>query len=199
VSGYIGGDIVAGLLAADLPRAGEISLLIDIGTNGEIVLASDKGLFACSCAAGPALEGMNISSGMRAAEGAIDKVRIGERLEIGTIGDNPATGICGSGIIDAVAELVRVGAIESSGRFVKLSGEENPEPWHACLKREGGSRFVLAKTETGGEIAITQRDVRQVQFAKGAILSGLLALTDQLGIELSAVDKIYIVRKRLRD
>lgn len=192
VSGYIGGDIVAGILAAGLPKRGETSLLIDIGTNGEIVLAGEQGLYACSCAAGPALEGMNISCGMRAAPGAIDTVDIGKTVAVGTIGDRPAVGICGSGIIDAVAELVKVGAIEASGRFRKLSGQESPEPWHPCLHREGGSRFILAETECGGELAVTQKDIRQVQLAKGAILSGLLALTAQLGIELSTVDRVYV-------
>ena len=191
VSGYIGADIVAGLLAAEMDQSAGIALLIDIGTNGEIVLGSSQGLHACSCAAGPALEGMNIGCGMRAAEGAIERVLIDGELTLGTIGDAPAVGICGSGIIDAVAELVKVGAIGRSGRLLRLNGKEAPLPWHARLRSDGSSRFVLS--ETGGvEIAVSQKDVRQVQLAKGAILSGMLSLTAQLGIGLEEIERVYI-------
>lgn len=190
VSGYIGGDICAGLLASKLADAERPALLIDIGTNGEIVLGSRAGLHACSCAAGPALEGMNVSCGMRAAEGAIERVEIDGDVQIATIGGAWPVGICGSGIIDAVAEMARVGAILPSGRFASPSGE--PLPWHGRLRREGGSRFVLAEDREGREIAVTQRDVRQVQLAKGAILSGILALTDRLGVSLADLDRVYI-------
>lgn len=192
VSGYIGADIVAGLIASEIDRSDQVSLLIDIGTNGEIVLGSSKGLHACSCAAGPALEGMNIGSGMRAAEGAIEKVQIDEDVSLGTIGDRPAVGICGSGIIDVVAELVKVGAVGRSGRFVRLAGDEATVPWHLRLKREGtAARFVLSQGE-GREIEVTQKDIRQVQLAKGAILSGILSLTAQLGIGLADIDRVCI-------
>lgn len=191
VSGYIGADIVAGLVASELDSSEQIALLIDIGTNGEIVLGSAQGLHACSCAAGPALEGMNIGSGMRAAEGAIEQVHIDGTVAIRTIGDKPAVGICGSGIIDAVAELVKVGAVGRSGRFVRLTGCEAPLPWHSRLKREGSGRFVLSDRGTA-EIAVSQKDIRQVQLAKGAILSGILSLTAQLGIRLADIDTVYI-------
>jgi uncharacterized 2Fe-2S/4Fe-4S cluster protein (DUF4445 family) len=191
VSGYIGADIVAGLLASEIDRSEQIALLIDIGTNGEIVLGSTQGLYACSCAAGPALEGMNIGSGMRAAEGAIEQVHIDGTVAIRTIGDKPAVGICGSGIIDAVAELVKVGALGRSGRFVRLTGDETPLPWHSRLKREGTGRFVLSDGG-GAEIAVSQKDIRQVQLAKGAILSGILSLTAQLGISLPDIERVYI-------
>ena len=191
VSGYIGADIVAGLLAAEMEQSARIALLIDIGTNGEIVLGSSMGLHACSCAAGPALEGMNIGCGMRAAEGAIEQVRIDGELTVRTIGDAAAAGICGSGIIDAVAELVKAGAVAESGRFVRLTGNELPLPWHSRLRSEGSGRFVLS--ESGGlEIAVSQKDIRQVQLAKGAILSGMLSLTAQLGIRLADIERIYI-------
>lgn len=191
VSGYIGADIVAGLLASDLARSEKVALLIDIGTNGEIVLGSAKGLYACSCAAGPAMEGMNIGCGMRAAEGAIEQVHIDETVAVRTIGDRPAVGICGSGIIDAVAELLKVGALGRSGRFIRLTGGEKPSPWHARLRPEGGGRFVLCEGE-GGEIAVSQKDIRQVQLAKGAILSGILSLTARLGIQMEEIDRVYI-------
>ncbi len=176
VSSYIGADIVAGLITAELDKKDERALFIDIGTNGEIVFGSKEGLFACSCAAGPALEGMNIACGMRAADGAIEKVFIDEDVSIETIGGRPAVGICGSGIIDAVAELVKVGAVAKSGRF-----------------GNGSSRFVLSSAgKKNGEISITQKDIRQVQLAKGAILSGILSLTGQLGIGLSDIKRVYV-------
>jgi uncharacterized 2Fe-2S/4Fe-4S cluster protein (DUF4445 family) len=193
VSGYIGADIVAGLLASELDKSEKIALLIDIGTNGEIVLGSANGLHACSCAAGPALEGMNIGCGMRAAEGAIEQVHIDDTVAVRTIGDKPAVGICGSGIIDAVAELVKVGALSRSGRFVRLTGEEEPCSWHSRLQTKGSGRFVLCNAgTTGGEIAVSQKDIRQVQLAKGAVLSGILSLTAQLGIQLADIDRVYI-------
>ena len=191
VSGYIGADIVAGLVAAEMEQSQGIALLIDIGTNGEIVLGSWQGLHACSCAAGPALEGMNIGCGMRAAEGAIEQVRIDGELTLRTIGDAPAAGICGSGIIDAVAELVKAGAVGRSGRFLRLTGKEAPLPWHSRLLGEGAGRFLLS--EPGGEeIAVSQKDIRQVQLAKGAILSGMLSLTAQLKITLADIERVYI-------
>lgn len=207
VSSYIGADIVAGMIAAEMDKSDEKSLLIDIGTNGEIVFGSKDGLYGCSCAAGPALEGMNISCGMRAADGAIEKIYIDEDVSVHTIGDKPAIGICGSGIIDAVAELAKVGIIGESGRFIKLSAdsaEEEPAKWRAHLKSDNGkSRFVLSGNGNGngnggsghegnGEVAISQKDIRQVQLAKGAILSGILALTSQLDIGLSDIDRVYV-------
>ena len=191
VSGYIGADIVAGLVACEMAHSERIALLIDIGTNGEIVLGSSAGLHACSCAAGPALEGMNIGCGMRAAEGAIEQVHIDGEVAVRTIGDAPALGICGSGIIDAVAELVKVGAVARSGRLLRLTGKEAPLPWHSRLRGESAGRFVLSE-RAGVEIAVSQKDIRQVQLAKGAILSGLLSLTAQLGIRLTDVERVYI-------
>ncbi|GFO60618.1 ferredoxin [Geomonas silvestris] len=193
VSGYIGADIVAGLLASELESSDRPALLIDIGTNGEMVLGSAHGLTACSCAAGPALEGMNISCGMRAAQGAIERVELNAEVATRTIGDAPALGICGSGIIDAVAELVKVGAVLPSGRFDKSSAAGEAVSWRARLKNEGAGRFILAEAAADrGEVAVSQKDIRQVQLAKGAILSGILSLTAQLGIRPADIDRIYL-------
>lgn len=191
VSAYVGADIVAGLVTAELDSSDKMSLLIDIGTNGEIVLKSAGRLFACSCAAGPAFEGMNISSGMRAARGAIEWVEIDDDVELVTIGDAPPTGICGSGVIDAVAELVKVGAVDHSGRFVDPAAA-GAAGWVSRLSKNGrAGRFVLSG-EPDSQIAVTQRDVRQVQLAKGAILSGVLALTRELGVALEEIERIYV-------
>lgn len=191
VSGYIGADVVAGLVAAQMERSEKVALLIDIGTNGEIVLGSSCGLHSCSCAAGPALEGMNIGSGMRAAEGAIEEVRIDGDVRVRTIGGKAPLGICGSGIIDAIAEMVKAGVVGRSGRLARLTGEEEPLPWHSRLQSSGSGRFVLSEGE-GGEIAVSQKDIRQVQLAKGAILSGILSLTAQLGIDMGDIDAVYL-------
>ena len=194
VSGYIGGDIVAGLITSELYKSDERALFIDIGTNGEIVLGSKEGMHACSCAAGPALEGMNISCGMIAADGAIERVHIDGDVKINTIGDRPAIGICGSGIIDAVSELLKVGAIEGSGKFIGLTGETGSAPsWASRLTSFNKSKsFVLARSPLGNEIRITQKDIRQVQLAKGAILSGILALSRRLGINFKDIGVVYI-------
>jgi uncharacterized 2Fe-2S/4Fe-4S cluster protein (DUF4445 family) len=182
VSGYIGADIVAGLLTTELHARDKQALFIDIGTNGELVLGCKDGLSACSCAAGPALEGMNIRCGMRAAEGAIERVSIdNDIVRVETIGNQPPVGICGSGIIDAVAELLKAGAIMESGRLTQL-------------KNGQGKSFVLWKSRNGTqrEIEITQKDIRQVQLAKGAIRSGIVALANRLDVELADLDTLYI-------
>lgn len=194
VSSYVGADIVAGLIATALYRSDKRSLLIDIGTNGEIVMGSKDGLFACSCAAGPAFEGMNISSGMRASAGAVERVDIDGDVSVRTVGDKPPIGLCGSGVIDAVAELIKVGVIERSGCFAKRTGGNGLEKWSDRFLMDNGlSRFVICDGDrTDGTVAITQRDVRQVQLAKGAIRSGVLALMNQLDLDLDTVDHIYI-------
>jgi uncharacterized 2Fe-2S/4Fe-4S cluster protein (DUF4445 family) len=191
VSAYVGADIVAGLLCAELAQEEERALFIDIGTNGEIVFSSKQGLFACSCAAGPAFEGMNISCGMRAGDGAIDRVDIDDDVRLHTIGEAPAIGLCGSGVLDAVAELVKTGVISASGRFADVSSEH---PSLARRMQASPSRFVLSSAgEDGGcNVAITQKDVRQVQLAKGAILSGIQVLLQQLGIGMSDVERVYL-------
>jgi uncharacterized 2Fe-2S/4Fe-4S cluster protein (DUF4445 family) len=193
VSAYIGADIVAGILCTELAAKNERALFIDIGTNGEIAFSSAEGVFACSCAAGPALEGMNISCGMRAAEGAIESVSINDDVEIRTIGGKPALGLCGSGVIDAVGELIKSGIVTQSGRFTRpLTG--NGAPWASRLRSDDGkSSFVLAAGSNGyPPVSLTQKDIRQVQLAKGAILSGILALLDRLGMGFSEVERVYI-------
>lgn len=192
VSAYIGADIVAGAYVCQLQKEKGNVLFIDIGTNGEIVLAHQGRLLCCSCAAGPALEGMNISSGMRAAQGAVEDVKItpqGIRLKI--IGEEPAAGICGSGILAAVKELLRTGLISKSGVFIKKEKLEETDYRRPMIGTDGVRReFIL--TDTPKRIQITQQDVRQVQLAKGAILSGFLALLNEAGIGMEELDKVLI-------
>ncbi|MDR0851943.1 MAG: ASKHA domain-containing protein [Clostridiales Family XIII bacterium] len=197
VSSYVGGDIVSGVLATGMSHSPEKVMLIDIGTNGEIIFGNDEGFSACSCAAGPALEGMNISCGVLAAEGAIESVLIEDgAVKIETIGGADATGICGSGIVDAIAALVNSGVITPAGRFAKPSDFETDErlrPLAERFKTDGEKRFVLSGGDVSGkEIYISQKDVRQVQLAKAAIASAIEVLMLEMNIESSDIDKVYI-------
>ena len=185
VSGFVGADITAGILATDLHRARETTLLLDIGTNGEMVLAHAGELWATSTAAGPAFEGVNITCGMRATRGAIDSIAVpGDGQEaLHTIGDAPAVGICGSGLIDLVDRLVRRGAIGKSGRF-----EPAISPGVGAWEDDAG-RTVL---RLSGDVVLTQKDVRQVQLAKAAIRAGLEALLDSAKVSVSDLKRVLV-------
>ena len=172
VSAYIGADIVAGVRVCGLHEETEKVLFIDIGTNGEIVLAGGGHLLSCSCAAGPALEGMNISCGMRAADGAVEDVRITEDgIRLTTIGDGEPEGLCGSGILAAVKELLRTGLVKKTGVFVKKDALDPEDYRYDLIRLNGTKRELILDDER--DLFITQGDVRQVQLAKGAILSDL--------------------------
>lgn len=192
VSSYIGADIVAGVYVCQLEKSKENILFIDIGTNGEIVLSKGGELLCCSCAAGPALEGMNISSGMRASDGAIEDVVITKSgIETKVIGDNPPIGVCGSGILAVVRELVLNGLIKKDGAFIKKEKlEESDYRYKMIQMKEKKREFIL--TEEPEKILITQGDVRQVQLAKGAILSGFYALLKKADITMEDLDKVMI-------
>jgi uncharacterized 2Fe-2S/4Fe-4S cluster protein (DUF4445 family) len=189
---WLGGDIVSGVVAAGIPWSDKLTLFIDIGTNGEIVLGTSDWLVSCSCSAGPAFEGGGILHGMRAAEGAVEQVRI-DRVTLEpsmlTIGNATAVGICGSGIIDAVAELFLAGALDRSGRFV---GDRAG----ARLRRgEHGLEYVLVVAEesaTGEDIVITETDVDNLMRAKAAIFAGVTVLAESVGVELAAIDEVVI-------
>lgn len=192
VSSYIGADIVAGAYVCRLHKTDKNALFIDIGTNGEIVLAYDGKLLSCSCAAGPALEGMNISAGMRAAEGAIEDVRITKSgIKLAVIGNQPPEGICGSGILAVIRELLKAGLIKSNGSFINLDELPKDDYRYSMLRLNGKKReFILASKPEN--LLVTQRDVRQVQLAKGAILSGFYALLQKAGITMDELDKVMI-------
>lgn len=196
VSSYIGADIAAGAYVCDLSRRKGNVLFVDIGTNGEMVLSTHGRMISCSCAAGPALEGMNISSGMRAADGAIEDVRITEAgIELEVIGGITPVGICGSGILAAIRELSRTGIIKPSGTFVKPARLPDDDFRRKYLRTDdnGGRYFVLNETEQAGQqICITQTDIRQVQLAKGALLSGFMALMNRSGINPDELGEILI-------
>lgn len=189
ISAYVGADITSGILATALHAEGRTALLIDIGTNGEMVLASAGRLFATSTAAGPAFEGMNISCGMRASTGAIEGFSVAEEgaLEVTTIGGAEAAGICGSGLMDIVAQLVDSGVVAGNGRFARPE-QIWPEQLRQRLEGIGGkSRFRISE-----KVTLSQKDVRQVQLAKGAIRAGIELLLREVGIEATDVERILI-------
>lgn len=196
VSAYIGADIVAGAYVCDLKSEPGNVIFIDIGTNGEIVLASHGRLMSCSCAAGPALEGMNISSGMRAAEGAIEDITIGEDgIGLKIIGDCEPSGICGSGILTVTKELLRTGIVRKTGAFVKADKFDSSDyrSKYISVDEEGKRSFRMTEgSENSEPLYITQGDIRQVQLAKGAILSGFMALMKRAGIGMEDLDKVLI-------
>jgi uncharacterized 2Fe-2S/4Fe-4S cluster protein (DUF4445 family) len=190
ISAYVGADITAGILAGELHKLAGVTLFIDIGTNGEMVLANNGALAATATAAGPAFEGMNISCGMRAAAGAIEEVAISPvgDLSIKAIGNCTATGICGSGLMDLTAELVRFGVIAKSGRFADPATTTLPSPLAERLHKDGG-KIVFRLT---GQLSFTQNDVRQVQLAKGAIRAGIDLLLQSQGISPIEIDRVFI-------
>jgi len=191
IGGFVGGDTVADLLVAGLENADKPSLMIDVGTNGEIVLGNRGRLMATSAAAGPAFEGRNIQYGMRAERGAIDRVVIEDGLAIHTIEEVPAAGICGSGLISAVSALSKAGMIDSSGRFITDTVKGMSERFS---RTEGGFQFLLAGRNEGAsrDIYIHQNDVRQFQLAKGAIAAATVILMKEFGVAAEKLDKIYI-------
>lgn len=189
ISPYVGADITAGILATDLCYQKEPALFIDIGTNGEIALKTKAETLACSTAAGPAFEGMNIDCGMRAQRGAIERVTLEDGgLKIKTIGEDEPKGICGSGLIEAVAEFREKEIIDSRGCF----SPETARCWKRFLKEENGKRYFVLTENGEGKVFISQKDIRQVQLAKGAIQTGISLLLQAAGLEREEIKKIFI-------
>jgi uncharacterized 2Fe-2S/4Fe-4S cluster protein (DUF4445 family) len=192
---YVGGDITAGLLASGMDRDPRTRLFIDIGTNCEIVLGSSERLVSTAAPAGPAFEGAQIRCGMRASEGAIEAVKLTpESLSVEVIGDCEPKGLCGSGLVDAVAELVRLGLIDPSGRFVEDDRARELAPGIADrLTRLGEERvFALDRPSSEPTIYLSQRDVRELQFAKAAIATGWTLLLEDAGLEQSEVQQVLL-------
>ena len=197
---YVGADLVAGLLATGLAQNEGVRLLVDVGTNGEIILGSASRTVATAAPAGPAFEGAQIQDGMRASTGAIEAVTINpEGIELQVIGDVPPIGLCGSGLLDAVAQLRLTGLMLPSGRFVKAEEATkivSPDLARRIIADEEGRRsFVLAWAEESGSgksIVLTQRDVRELQFAKGSIAGGIEVVMQELGVEADELVEIYL-------
>ncbi|NJD03948.1 MAG: DUF4445 domain-containing protein [Ruminiclostridium sp.] len=197
VTGYIGADTVAAALSSGMYEDEKTSLLIDIGTNGEIVLGNKEWLFSCSTAAGPAFEGANIRNGMGGVTGAISVVKLVPELKITTIGNARPIGICGSGIVDSIAGMLAAGLIDETGR---LADEDEAEKLEESLRNrlvdEDGKRaFLLVSAAESGndsDIAITQKDVRELQNAKAAIAAGIRTLVKYAGISFDKIDNVYL-------
>ena len=193
IGSYVGGDITAGAFTSLIWDKDEFSLFIDLGTNGEIVFGNRDFMMSCACSAGPAFEGGDISCGMRATDGAIEAVTIDrDTLEpkltiVGDAGQKPV-GLCGSGIIDVIAELYRTSAISSKGKFAR----ENPRILH---DQHGMGRYLLAtkdESETGREIAITEVDIESFIRAKGAIFSAINIMLSSLDMDVSVLEHVYV-------
>ena len=190
VSAYIGGDITAGMLAAGLDRGEENVLLLDVGTNGELVLSRGGELFCCSCAAGPAFEGAEITFGMTAAPGAVSAVTLeGERAVCSVLGGGEAVGICGSGLLDAVAVMLELGALEPSGRIPDPEEDDDIPAAALPYLTEYGGESAFRLTE---KVFVTQRDVRKVQLGKAAVAAGVQVLLEQAGLEAGQVARLLL-------
>ncbi|MBO0816839.1 MAG: DUF4445 domain-containing protein, partial [Actinobacteria bacterium] len=196
---YVGGDITAGLLASGMDRDARTRLFVDIGTNCEIVLGNREWLLATAAPAGPAFEGAAIRCGMRAADGAIEVVTMTpDALELTVIGDAAPAGLCGSGLVDAVTGLVRLGLLDPSGRFVPEEQAGALAPGLAGrLTRLGEERvFVLHWLGEPGDVArsiyLSQRDVRELQFAKAAIATGWRILLEEAGLEPGDIQQVLL-------
>lgn len=189
MSAYVGADITAGILAADLANLAGTTLFVDIGTNGEMALAVNGRLSVTSTAAGPAFEGMNIACGMRAAPGAIEKFKVdhGGSVAVKTISDLPPVGICGSGLLDIVGELVRTKLISKTGKFA-YSENSLTHPLQRQIKKENGKTVFAIQPS----VFLSQTDIRQVQLAKGAIRAGIECLLVANKLTAASVDRVFI-------
>jgi len=193
---YVGGDITAGLLAAGMDRDARVRLFVDIGTNCEIVLGNREWLLATAAPAGPAFEGAAIRCGMRAADGAIEVVTMTpEALSLKVIGDAEPAGLCGSGLVDAVTGLVRVGLLDSSGRFITSGQAQAKAPGLAGRLTSIGQERVFVLHWRGApedSIYLSQRDVRELQFAKAAIATGWQILLEEAGLTAADVKQVLL-------
>ena len=196
---YVGGDIIAGALASGMDRDKRLRLFIDVGTNCEIILGDGERILATAAPAGPAFEAASIKCGVRAAAGAIETVKVKDgELVIGTIEDTPAIGICGSGLVDACAVLVELGLLDKSGRFVpeEIAKTIAPQLSGRLTKLDGERIFVLTWGKEVGNasdaIFLSQRDVRELQFAKAAIATGWSLLVEEFGIQETDIQQVLL-------
>jgi uncharacterized 2Fe-2S/4Fe-4S cluster protein (DUF4445 family) len=190
VSSYVGGDIVAGVLACGLADRQQISCLIDVGTNGEIVVGNNEWMVCCSASAGPAFEGGGMKYGMRATKGAIEKVVVSDgQVTCATIADGKPRGICGSGLIDTIYELWRNGIIGPDGKFEQSRKDKR------LLLAQDEPQYILAmpeETETGQAITITESDIANLIKSKGSVFAAIKSLMDYIGMKFDQLQMIYL-------
>ncbi|MDI6450578.1 ASKHA domain-containing protein [Anaerobaca lacustris] len=198
IAGFLGSDTTAVALAVDMDSAVQMTLVVDIGTNGELVLGTGERLYAASCAAGPALEGARIRYGGRAAEGAIEAVIIdNDDIAIDVIGGAAPRSICGSGLIDAVAVLLELGVVDASGRFadvMRVRSRCSASVASRLIEFEGQPAFRLSDEGQAGEatVILTQKDIREFQLAKGAIQAGTKLLLARMGIDVGGLEQVLL-------
>lgn len=198
IAGHVGGDITTGIIAARVLEQEGLTVFIDIGTNGEIVLTDGAESYACSTAAGPAFEGSSIRHGMRAAVGAIEKIVITADGDVlfKTIGECEPQGICGSGLIDAIAQMLKSKLINKKGRLISTADADKMKMASGFKERlievNGERRFILVPKASGEDIVITQNDIREVQLAKGAIVAGIKLMLDEMGKTAEDLDRIIL-------
>jgi uncharacterized 2Fe-2S/4Fe-4S cluster protein (DUF4445 family) len=198
IAGFVGADITAVALAVDIASAEELTLAVDIGTNGEIVLGTKEKLFAASCAAGPAFEGARISCGSRAVNGAVEAVLYNHGdIDLEVIGNSRPLSICGSALIDAAAVMLDLGIIDSSGRFVDVETLRHKLPpaiISRIIKHNGNPAFCLADTKHPGskKLALTQKDIRELQLAKAAVRAGITLLQKKIGVCDSDIKHVHL-------
>ena len=191
VAAYVGADITAGAVAIRLDEQDELCLFIDVGTNGEVVLGNKDWMVCCSASAGPAFEGVGVEYGMRAARGAIERVHISPKCEIKveTIGNRQPRGICGSGLLDLLAEMFRAGVLGRNGRFQGACAATH------LVEKDGGYQFVLVPRDQSAvddDIVITQADVSNLIRSKAAIYAAISVLVKTVGVEMDAIQHIYL-------
>jgi uncharacterized 2Fe-2S/4Fe-4S cluster protein (DUF4445 family) len=188
VGSYVGGDIVAGILASRMHKNPEIALFMDIGTNGEIAVGNNEWIITAACSMGPCFEGSGIRHGMRATEGAIESVKIDPSIfepALGVIGNASPSGICGSGMIDAISELFFAGAIDQRGKLASDLGTDR------IRTGDEGPEFVLYRSDRK-DIVLTEVDIENVIRAKAALYAGVSVLLKEVGLSLDIVERIYI-------
>ena len=190
ISGYVGADIVGDMLAVDFNLSEDWNLLIDIGTNGELVLGKEDEIFACAAAAGPALEGANITFGMAGVPGAISEyeIKVNGEINYQVIGNQSPQGICGSGVLDIIAQLYTQGFLTKNGAFK----EELPARQRMRMTSYEDAPAYQVTGKSSGNILLTQQDIREVQLAKGAVAAGIEILLSEAGIDYEAVDNVYL-------
>jgi len=198
IAGFVGSDTTAVALAVDMNSTDEMTLTVDIGTNGELVLGTKDKLYSASCAAGPALEGARISCGSRATEGAIEAVVLNEDdIGLDVIGNCQPHSLCGSGLIDAVAVMLDLGILDSTGRFVEskqLQDKLPPKILSRVTETDGQSAFCLYRAANIGEkdLFLTQKDIRELQLAKAAIRAGIKLLQKKIGLKDNDIKQILL-------
>lgn len=192
IAGFVGADAVADIISTGLHKSDEISMIVDIGTNTEVILGNRESMAACSCASGPAFEGAHIKCGMKAVTGAIERLSINPEtldVEYRTIGEVPPAGLCGSAVIDGIAELFRLKLINRNGRL------SEPDIKNRVRVSDGDREFVLINKGEGGakrDIVLTQRGIREIQLAKAAIYTGCYTLMKRMNIKSEDIKRFYI-------